>query len=145
MYNCNIKEVKKKIDIHISLISSLYGDSFWWKMTLCQCYVILKIRFGSADFQSNAEVYDKEQNCNNNVRDSVTRSALQTNLESGFTFQDMSPAKTSSGQYRISFFQTQMVSPMETFLMKQTELMHRRCCKRTIPIKETSHRQLLLD
>lgn len=104
MYNCNIKEVKKIIDIHIILISSLYGDSFWWKMTLFQCYVILKISFGSADLQSNAEVYDKEQNCNNNVTDSVTRSAMQTNLESGFTFQDMSPAKTSSGQNRISFF-----------------------------------------
>lgn len=36
---------------------------------------------------------------------------MQTNLESGSTFQEMSSAKTSSGQNRTSFSPTQIVSP----------------------------------
>lgn len=77
----------------------------------------LKTTFGSAGLQSNKDVYDKEQNCNNHVTDSVTRSALQTNMESSSTCQKMNSAKTSSGQNRTSFSPTQMVSPIETFLM----------------------------
>lgn len=71
-------------------------------------------------WKATAEVYDKEQNCKNYGTDSVTRSAMQTNLESGSTFQEMSaarlvPVKTEPVFHRHKWFR------LETFLMKQTQ------------------------
>lgn len=49
---------------------------------------------------------------------------MQTNSESGSIFQEMSSSNTSAIHNRTRFFPTLMSLPMDTFLMKQTKLVH---------------------
>lgn len=64
---------------------SLISPNSWLenKEPKCGTEPQFKTNFGSKDLQNNriVEVCDNKQNCNNTT-DSVTRSAMQTNLES---------------------------------------------------------------